>query len=612
MKALKLFIVIFLVGTRLMPAATLAQRLIEVNANWADYPALLRTYNTPAHQLSDAELIQTHLLAVHKILSASDISHLNEQQRRNRQKSLEQLYQYALRGDFPQNLVFNGRIPVFIDPRGVHCAVGYLIAQSGHQALSSHISANMNFCYIRDMHDPALKEWIAQSGFTANELAWIQPAYFQPINYQPLKDGTNGSVNTIISDNNGGVYAGGQFDTAGQIAAGNLANYFSGFAGFDWMGLGTIGVDGPVNDLIFYHGELYVAGNFFNADTVVASSGVVKWDGTQWQAVGEFYVGALNSFVNDLEVYHDTLYAGGFFRSVAGAPEYFESIAKWDGTSWVASGIQLTGEVRKLHVFNNKLVVAGDFWLNTGAPIKNICQLNGNAMEYFPRDIPLPVYDLATFQNELYAATDFTNPSQLDTMGLAVFRNGNWQVLFKGGYQPNLNNHGIRALAATQQRLFFGGDFKIAPLIGNYGKNMGFYNGAQIEPFGYLDSTVRTLTVIDDFLFVGGDFTMTNQIPANKVSHIAEVYLPPYLGLPDPRLSGMQLYPNPTRDYLTLEEGLQLKQIEIVDLQGRRQKFDTEKQGKKLRLNLESLAAGTYILQATMEGNPVQAKIVKW
>src|SRR5690606_16194413 len=115
----------------------------------------------------------------------------------------------------------------------------YLIKESGNENLSRHISANSNFAYLADMSYPELNKWAASSGLSLDELAWIQPGYPPSNTISGMNGGTNGTVTAITSDNSGIIYAAGDFSEAGgQPGANNVAMYYPGFAGYDWMPMG--------------------------------------------------------------------------------------------------------------------------------------------------------------------------------------------------------------------------------------------------------------------------------------------------------------------------------------------------------------------------------------
>lgn len=126
---------------------------------------------------TDRTFIQAHLFAVESILRDADVSALSPELKRARAKHLNVLHEYILRGEFPQNKWRQGRIPVFIDDAGVHCAVGFLIQQSGHDQLAQHIANHNNYIRVYDIADPEMLVWQKKSGFTVHELALIQPTY---------------------------------------------------------------------------------------------------------------------------------------------------------------------------------------------------------------------------------------------------------------------------------------------------------------------------------------------------------------------------------------------------------------------------------------------------
>lgn len=111
--------------------------------------------------------------------------------------------------------------------------------------------------------------------------------------------------------------------------------------------------------LTTFHGQV-VAGGLFTSP----GSHVSIFDGTAWQPLGL----GLNGSVYALCTFDpdgpgpspELLIAGGTF-TVAG-DQAASCVAAWDGQSWSALGAGTTGKVRALTVWNNQLVVAGDFF----------------------------------------------------------------------------------------------------------------------------------------------------------------------------------------------------------------------------------------------------------
>lgn len=604
-----------------MAGATSSLRsvMVDVNAQWAYRPADLASLPNENYGLSPTQAIQKHLLLVQQILSKQPTEGLSTAQLASRKESLAHLLEYAQRGQFPTNLSFRGRRPVFIDHLDVHCAVGHLIMKSGHPGLSNHLSANLNYQYLKDMKDPALADWVAQSGFSLAELAWIQPGYPPPpINWQTMKGGVSGPVYTIAPDMAGGVLVAGTFDTAGTFPAQNFADWYPGFAGFDW--LPAMGApNGPVHDILHHKGKLYIAGSFTAVDTVFTGSGVAVWDGSHWEAVGAFYVGALNNYVNDLEIYRDTLYAGGFFRGDFSTVPRFSHLAKWNGTGWVKAYRDTVphpdglNEIHALHVHNGKLIVGGSLSFLDSLGTKSIFTINGSSVETLDAGLPNMVYALETYNGELYAGTDYLNDAQTDTAGLMVYRNSQWQrVVPELGFGAAAAQAAIYTMEATPYGMVFGGEFQISPLIGQFSINIGAYNGSVI-PLGVMNGPVRCLFHDGPTLYVGGEFTQANSQMPTPLGYIANLYLPDYLSTSTAPLPGrMEIFPNPASHlvHIKTDASLKLNGVELYDIKGTRLSVPVEYKKSGVELDVQSLRPGHYIIRLSNEHGILEEKLV--
>lgn len=614
---MKNFILIILVFLTLTEArsADLASSLIDVNRFWAFESNALQNIGDQDCDLDASEMIQLHLKLVHQELASRDVSHLSAELRQNRKRSLEHLSYYAERGLFPQNLTHSVRTPVFIDHRGVHCAVGYLITASGYPGLSGRISANMNTHYLKDMDDDLLASWVHQSGFTLNELAWIQPGYPVPVNWDAMKGGMNGPVHAIASDSFNGVFAAGFFDTAGGYSASNAAHWYSGFAGFDWMGLHGSGTNGPVHDILVHNKKIYMAGSFSMVDTIYTGSSIVKWNGTRWESFGQFYIGGLLSYVNDLAIYRDTLYAGGFFRSDINAPEFFTNLAKWDGQNWRAAyqdSVFVQGEVKSLHVHQGELIVGGDFQLSDSAQTSNVFKINGQHVGYFQEAMPYAVNDLATYGGELYAAGKYDETKSLKG-GLMKYDDSANQWRSRVVFTPNGTPQEVLVLEETPYGLAFGGDFNWDQLLGFFVVNAGLLSDSSnagntvITSLGILDSSVTSMHYKDGYLYQGGYFEQglsTLLGGLQPLGHIAKLEMAT-IGLREQTYTGIDIYPNPASGYVMVKIADEVvpEEFAMFDVSGRRVECPVERIGKGLlRINTSNLSNGSYTLQLSAMG----------
>lgn len=94
---------------------------------------------------------------------------------------IERLRAYRDRGRFPLNDGFpSGAVPIFVDRRGTHCAVGHLMQLAGLEAAVQDIAQRDPFVYVPDVQSGPLVELVLRSGLTQEEAALIQPGYAPP------------------------------------------------------------------------------------------------------------------------------------------------------------------------------------------------------------------------------------------------------------------------------------------------------------------------------------------------------------------------------------------------------------------------------------------------
>jgi hypothetical protein len=136
--------------------------------------------------------IATHLRFVHQLLS-------RDRANPARAVALDALADYIERGEFPRRTDdgYAGRRPRFIDDRGVHCAVGYLIAQTQPE-LARAIDDADEYGYVMDMRFAALDMWATSHGFTRVELAMIQPSYDSVPTEESTRRGIEDAKGSIV------------------------------------------------------------------------------------------------------------------------------------------------------------------------------------------------------------------------------------------------------------------------------------------------------------------------------------------------------------------------------------------------------------------------------
>ncbi|MEO8148636.1 MAG: hypothetical protein ABI723_13405 [Bacteroidia bacterium] len=168
--------ILLLLAVQQIFAVTFYDQLCQFNFNWKKYKAQApvgeaRKFN------SDKEYVQAHLTNVLGILRSNPVDQLNANQFNSRMHLIELLDEYRLAGNFPINYYVHERIPVFIDEHQTHCAVGYLLQQTGHEDMALRIASADNYAWLKDINDMEFPAWQQSSGFSLEELKLIQGAY---------------------------------------------------------------------------------------------------------------------------------------------------------------------------------------------------------------------------------------------------------------------------------------------------------------------------------------------------------------------------------------------------------------------------------------------------
>jgi hypothetical protein len=282
-------------------------------------------------------------------------------------------------------------------------------------------------------------------------------AYWNGSYWRPLERGTNGRVNVLLLDQAGNLYVGGNFDQAGGEAIANLAVFstvtqtWSALPGFPYS---TDRVTSMALDAV--DNVLYVG----------TSRRVVRYDVaahtfTEWATATNKSVLALA-----YDGTNHVLYAGGNFSTINGVS--VKNVARYNGSTWQAMGAGFAvGLVDALVLDETNHVIAGGSFSSPG---KGVARWDGSAWQPLGSGINSGVaftliYDLSN--RVLYAAGDSqavyswnANTSSWTTLGDA----------YAGGYAS------FSSLALHNGELFLGGDFNRLGEVPTTG--VGKWNGS--------------------------------------------------------------------------------------------------------------------------------------
>lgn len=609
MKNLITTVLILLAFNGFASGNNLLDKLMAVNAQWKNQPehlAVLKKADVTTPQNFNG-WIATHLMLVEETLRARNMEHLNPAQKANRNHLLNELHGYWQAAVFPVNDYLSYKNPVFIDRKGTHCAVGYLMQQSGHDALARAIDANEKFAYVHEIKTPGVKQWADEFGFTVDELAWIQPGYPPTLPTEDMDGGLDGTVNVMVADTGAQtIYVGGSFNHSNAGATcNNIAMWVSGFAGWTWVAVGG-GVNGEVNALMMHNNKLYVGGNFTQAGSVSAKNvAVYDIQSGQWQGMGQ-----LDSTVRAFAVYNGNVYAAGTFTGY---------VSKWNGTTWqdVAQGFLYGQEARTLEVWDNKLIIGGNFELATGALRRHVATYDGTYMGTMGMGTLTPVNDFAEHQGKLYAGCDLY--FQNDSSGLCYFENDDWQIELKPELQimSNLNGVAIRKIFSKGDALVAAGEFGCSSGM-TYGNNLMLVQKQTVDtsiytflsPLLTTDGGVNDALLVNNNLYFGGAFVVN--MFSDTLNHVGYLeMLSTGIGAevkPEIKLS---VFPNPTIDVIRIQvDGGAIKSIELTDATGKRVVFTTPN-NLSPEISVKDLPAGIYNVKVVTDTGVGVSRLVK-
>lgn len=183
-----------------------------------------------------------------------------------------------------------------------------------------------------------------------------------------------------------------------------------------WDGFGDpsrFGFGYPVRALVEYEGRLIAGGDFVgqptNAIAAWSDSGWIDLAGGVQQGPNCQGIPDCNAWVEDAVVYRGDLIVGGKFDRAGGFPPAYraDNIARWDGSAWHPLGSGVNGFVWQLTVFNDELVVSGDFTSAGGLSIVRIARWNG--FSWLPMgQLNGPVNAFVEYEGDLVASGYFS------------------------------------------------------------------------------------------------------------------------------------------------------------------------------------------------------------
>jgi hypothetical protein len=245
------------------------------------------------------------------------------------------------------------------------------------------------------------------------------------------------------------LIVGGMFDNAGTVSSRSIAAW-DGARWHSMAGLGhtSPGPTRPFVRSVVQFGDEFIAAGTINLVHGVPATGMAAWNGESWRVFEN------GRTADDLHVYNGELYAAGVYVEGAG-------VMRWNGTQWVALGTGYPDDCFALTTWRGMLICGGlDLFLTWGS----ISAWDGENWHQLGSGINGPVKALTTFDPDgegplpeyLIAGGGFSMAGGQPASGIAAWDGSNWHPLGSGVDAT------VEALAVFNNQLYLGGRFMTA------------------------------------------------------------------------------------------------------------------------------------------------------
>lgn len=586
------------------------QHLFEVNKEWKHFEGAAPAQKI--HFTNDTKRIRFHLETVIRHLSTLVPAEKTMAVQEKRAELLVELKAYAEQEVFPQNIYHKNRQPYFIDHKGTHCAVGYLMKISGAEDLALQISKEHNYDYLPNIKTEGVLDWAAEHGFSLNELALIQPGYPANEPFKTLGKGANGPVNKMFQTWDK-LYIAGDFDLLDSLPCLNVGVYEMG----QLSCLGN-GVDGKVNDIVYTYnatpkvvvvGDLIHAGNHYPIATYQAATGWT-FDSIPGRPNAEG-VQIVEGYTIEVVIKD---------AAIAGMEVWEQSGGAWQVNYTFHGAILDVNQSWYVGLFDS-LTVHQSTVPDTVLYSHNAVALYNNTAIYSfsVSDTLMPdtIQVVETIVNITYFAGYSNNPLK---PCLTRFLNNALQPLifeYEMWSWNSTNAPKILDLKVDPNSgdLYLAGNINYTPAFGDFWSSIGKYNTGVgvLEGYNNFDSSVTSIAFFEGDLIIGGPFMQTGSVFGGQQSlnHLARLDVSTNVHTIEGDLT-LKLFPNPTSSAVTIDLGSDYvdASVEVSNALGQviyqEEYFSTN----VINLSLEG-ASGMYLVKVKTEEAESIVKVLK-
>ncbi len=315
--------------------------------------------------------------------------------------------------------------------------------------------------------------------------------------------GANDTIFKSVTDDLGNLYVCGDFTAIGDT----LANQVAKWNGNEWQALGE-GLSGNAYSLAMVGTNLFAGGWFLKEGQFPFQ--VARWDGTSWHAAGAGFDQAVWVLMSS----GGQCYAGGEFTKISETE--VNGLAVFDGELWtgIGGGVKANvgaGYVGALAVRGSDLYVGGYFDEVGGVAAQAVARWDGHAWHALGAGLGTAggapsVSSFFVSGSDLYVGGYFETAGNADAFGIAKWDGSTWSSLGDGLQNDSMGSAGIYAMEMLGSNLYVAGDFRYAG--GNVAYSMAKWSEGQwVSLFSnYGEGEIYTLSGTDGKVFAGGTF----------------------------------------------------------------------------------------------------------
>lgn len=272
--------------------------------------------------------------------------------------------------------------------------------------------------------------------------------------WHPLETGLNGGVFSMAVFDDGLVVGGNFTETIRKqldrntILGGLAVESLALWNGTEWSTISS-NVVGQPYAIATTEMDLFIGGSLFTVDNVADANHVAVRRGNEWSSLGDGFDGPIATVTE----FRGDVYAGGIFTRAPGVDA--NRLARWDGAQWTAAGDGADGGVLVMHVADDTLYVGGEFTEIGGLPANKVAAWDGENWSALGAGIPAGhVLTMCWFDDELYVGGNLLAAGEVTASGLATWNGGDWSV--PGGFF----NGTVYDIQVLEDRLYVTGDFE--------------------------------------------------------------------------------------------------------------------------------------------------------